>query len=207
MYLNVHPFLWVKTFQEVQKDLQTKGDGMLETIRSVEEFLAERGDDLSPEERAKLQAALTYMKDQYHTLTDTAQSSLAQLDSTINTTLQQNTQRVKISRIYPNCTFFLQCFLKLYFLFICSCLCKAKAEEQLQETQGKIDVLLKELSSLDTSRRKSLSETVPDASVPKGSLNSHNDMLKVRTKLSKLNRVITLIEPWDYSGLIYFCLC
>ncbi|XP_058233494.1 microtubule-actin cross-linking factor 1 isoform X16 [Hemibagrus wyckioides] len=133
--------------KEVQKDLQTKGDGMLETIRSVEEFLAERGGDLSPEERAKLQAALTHMKEQYHTLTDTAQSSLAQLDSTINTTLQQNTQR-------------------------------AKAEEQLQETQGKIDVLLKELSTLDTSKRKSLSETVPDASVPVGSLNSHNDMLK-----------------------------
>ncbi|MCJ8746251.1 hypothetical protein PDJAM_G00139640 [Pangasius djambal] len=133
--------------KEVQKDLQTKGDGMMEAIRSVEEFLAERGEDLSPEERANLQAALTHMKEQYHTLTDTAQSSLAQLDSTINTTLQQNTQR-------------------------------AKAEEQLQETQGKIDVLLKELSSLDTSRGKSLGETVPDANVPGESLNSHNDMLK-----------------------------
>ncbi|XP_047663906.1 microtubule-actin cross-linking factor 1, isoforms 1/2/3/5 isoform X27 [Tachysurus fulvidraco] len=133
--------------KEVQKDLQTKGDGMLETIRSVEEFLAERGEDLSPEERAKLQTALTHMKEQYHTLTDSAQSSVTQLDSTINTTLQQNTQR-------------------------------AKAEEQLQETQGKIDVLLKELSSLDTSRRNSLGETVPDASVPLGSLNSHSDMLK-----------------------------
>ncbi|KAF4073878.1 hypothetical protein AMELA_G00248250 [Ameiurus melas] len=133
--------------KEVQKDLQTKGEGMMETIRSVEEFLAERGEDLSPEERANLQAALSHMKEQYQTLTGTAQSSLAQLDSTINTTLQQNTQR-------------------------------AKAEEQLQETQGKIDVLLKELSSLDTSRRKSLGETVLDANVPMGSLNSHNDMLK-----------------------------
>ncbi|MCI4392014.1 hypothetical protein PGIGA_G00141030 [Pangasianodon gigas] len=133
--------------KEVQKDLQTKGDGMMETIRSVEEFLAERGEDLSPEERANLQAALTHMKEQYHTLTDTAQSSLAQLDSTINTTLQQNTQR-------------------------------AKAEEQLQETQGKIDVLLKELSSLDPSSGKSLGETVPDANLPGESLNSHNDMLK-----------------------------
>lgn len=80
----------------MQKDLQTKGDGMMETIRSVEEFLAEHGEDLSPEERAKLQAALTRMKEQYHTLTDTAQSSLTHLDSTINTTLQQHTQRVKI---------------------------------------------------------------------------------------------------------------
>lgn len=84
-------------FQEVQKDLQTKGDGMMETVRSVEEFLAERGEDLSPEERANLQAALTHMKEQYHALTDTAQSSLAHLDTTINTTLQQNTQRVNIS--------------------------------------------------------------------------------------------------------------
>ncbi|KAI5091811.1 microtubule-actin cross-linking factor 1 isoform X12, partial [Silurus meridionalis] len=133
--------------KEVQKDLQAKGDGMMDTIRSMEEFLAERGDDLSPEERANLQAALTRIKEQYHTLTDTAQSSLAQLDSTINATLQQNTQR-------------------------------AKAEEQLQETQGKIDMLIKELSSLDTSRRQSLGETVPDAIVPARSLDSHNDMLK-----------------------------
>ncbi|XP_060798785.1 microtubule-actin cross-linking factor 1 isoform X10 [Neoarius graeffei] len=133
--------------KEVQKDLQTKGDGMMETVRSVEEFLAERGEDLSPEERANLQAALTHMKEQYHALTDTAQSSLAHLDTTINTTLQQNTQR-------------------------------AKAEEQLQETQGKIDVLLKELSSLDSSRKKSLSETVPDASIPAESLSAHRDVLK-----------------------------
>lgn len=103
---NVHPILCVQNFQEVQKDLQTKGDGMLETIRSVEEFLAERGEDLSPEERAKLQTALTHMKEQYHTLTDSAQSSLTQLDSTINTTLQQNTQRVKISSKYVRIALF-----------------------------------------------------------------------------------------------------
>ncbi|KAM9494125.1 microtubule-actin cross-linking factor 1 isoform 10-T10 [Clarias gariepinus] len=133
--------------KEVQKDLQAKGDDMMETIQSVEAFLAERGEDLSPEERAKLQAALAQMKEQYHTLTDTAKSSLAQLDSTINTTLQQNTQR-------------------------------AKAEEQLQETQGKIDVLLKELSSLDASKVKSFDESVPDSIVPAGSLNSHSDLLK-----------------------------
>lgn len=84
----------------MQKDLQAKGDDMMETIQSVEAFLAEHGEDLSPEERAKLQAALAQMKEQYHTLTDTAKSSLAQLDSTINTTLQQNTQRVKTSRKY-----------------------------------------------------------------------------------------------------------
>lgn len=87
-------------FQEVQKDLHTKGDGMMETIRSVEEFLAERGEALSPEEVANLQAALTHTKEQYHTLTETAQSSLAHLDTAITTTLQQNTQRVNISSKY-----------------------------------------------------------------------------------------------------------
>ncbi|XP_072532164.1 microtubule-actin cross-linking factor 1 isoform X11 [Salminus brasiliensis] len=136
--------------KEVQKDLQTKGDGVMEAVRSVEEFLAERGDDLSPEERANLQGALKRMKEQYSTVTETAQSSLAQLDTAISTTVQQNTQR-------------------------------AKAEEELQETRGKIDTLLEELSSLDTSRRKSLGETVPDAptaTTPEGALISHSDMLK-----------------------------
>lgn len=89
----------------MQKDLQTKADGMMETIRSVEEFLAEHGEDLGPEERASLQAALTHMKEQYHSLTDTAQSSLAHLDSTINTTLQQNTQRVKMTSKYISIAF------------------------------------------------------------------------------------------------------
>uniref|UniRef100_A0A4W5PVB9 Microtubule actin crosslinking factor 1 n=1 Tax=Hucho hucho TaxID=62062 RepID=A0A4W5PVB9_9TELE len=65
------------------------------TIRSVEEFLAEHGDSLSPEERANLQGALSRMKEQYSALTNTAQSSLAQLDTAISTTVQQNTQRAK----------------------------------------------------------------------------------------------------------------
>uniref|UniRef100_A0A674F477 Microtubule actin crosslinking factor 1 n=1 Tax=Salmo trutta TaxID=8032 RepID=A0A674F477_SALTR len=65
------------------------------TIRSVEEFLAEHGDSLSPEERANLQGALSRMKEQYSALTDTAQSSLVQLDTAISTTVQQNTQRAK----------------------------------------------------------------------------------------------------------------
>ncbi|XP_062870373.1 microtubule-actin cross-linking factor 1 isoform X9 [Trichomycterus rosablanca] len=131
----------------VQKELQNKGDGLMETIRSVEEFLAERGEDLSPEERANLQGALARMKEQYQNLTDTTQSSLAQLDSAISTTLQQETQR-------------------------------AKAEEELQNTQGKIDKLLEELSSLDSSSRKAVEETVPDARVSAGTLNSHSEMLK-----------------------------
>uniref|UniRef100_A0A8C7FXA3 Microtubule actin crosslinking factor 1 n=1 Tax=Oncorhynchus kisutch TaxID=8019 RepID=A0A8C7FXA3_ONCKI len=72
--------------QEVQKDLLTRGEGVAETIRSVEEFLAEHGDSLSPEDRANLQGALSRMKEQYSALTDTADSSLAQLDTAISTT-------------------------------------------------------------------------------------------------------------------------
>ncbi|XP_035384751.1 microtubule-actin cross-linking factor 1 isoform X15 [Electrophorus electricus] len=135
--------------KEMQKDLQTKGDGVTEAVRSAEEFLAEHGEDLSAEERASLQEALARMKKQYHTLTDMAQSSLSQLDTAISTTLQQNTQR-------------------------------AKAEEELHETQGKIDMLLEELSS-DTSRKKSHGESVPDAPFslsPESTLSSHYDMLK-----------------------------
>lgn len=108
-------------FQDVQIDLQTKGDCMMETIRSVEEFLAERGEDLSPEERANLQATLTHMKEQYHTLKGTAQSSLAQLDSTINTTLQQNTQRVKISSKYISIAFLFFSASLSGIIFFCCC--------------------------------------------------------------------------------------
>uniref|UniRef100_A0A4W5Q074 Microtubule actin crosslinking factor 1 n=1 Tax=Hucho hucho TaxID=62062 RepID=A0A4W5Q074_9TELE len=89
----LHPSLSLP--QEVQKDLLTRGEGVAETIRSVEEFLAEHGDSLSPEERANLQGALSRMKEQYSALTNTAQSSLAQLDTAISTTVQQNTQRAK----------------------------------------------------------------------------------------------------------------
>uniref|UniRef100_A0A8C7WFL5 Microtubule actin crosslinking factor 1 n=1 Tax=Oncorhynchus mykiss TaxID=8022 RepID=A0A8C7WFL5_ONCMY len=91
--------------QEVQKDLLTRGEGVAETIRSVEEFLAEHGDSLSPEERANLQGALSRMKEQYSALTDTAQSSLVQLDTAISTTVQQNTQRVRVSAICLICIF------------------------------------------------------------------------------------------------------
>lgn len=66
----------------------------METMRSVEEFLAERGDSLSPEERNKLQGALSQMKEQHNSLTNSIQSSLAQVDTAIVTTVQQNTQRV-----------------------------------------------------------------------------------------------------------------
>uniref|UniRef100_A0A671XC21 Microtubule actin crosslinking factor 1 n=1 Tax=Sparus aurata TaxID=8175 RepID=A0A671XC21_SPAAU len=89
----------------------------LKAIRSVEELLTERGESLSPEERKKLQEALATMKEQYSALTDSVNTSLTEVNSAINTTVQQNTQR-------------------------------AKAEEELQETQGQIDSLLNELSSL-----------------------------------------------------------
>uniref|UniRef100_A0A7N6BC15 Microtubule actin crosslinking factor 1 n=1 Tax=Anabas testudineus TaxID=64144 RepID=A0A7N6BC15_ANATE len=74
---------------------EAKGEGIAEAIRSVEEFLAERGEGLSPEERENLQTALLRMKEQYSALTDSANTSLAELDTAINTTVQQNTQRAK----------------------------------------------------------------------------------------------------------------
>lgn len=81
--------------QEVQKDLHTKGEGIAEAIRSVEELLSEQGETLSPEERENLQAALTRMKEQYSALTDSTSTTLSELDTAINNTVQQNTQRVR----------------------------------------------------------------------------------------------------------------
>ncbi|XP_053190365.1 microtubule-actin cross-linking factor 1 isoform X6 [Scomber japonicus] len=84
-----------RKLKDVQKDLQTKKEGIAEAIRSVEDFLAEKGESLSPEEREKLQVALTRMKEQYSALTDSTNTSLSELDTAINTTVQQNTQRAK----------------------------------------------------------------------------------------------------------------
>lgn len=81
--------------QDVQKDLQNKAEGMAEIIRTVEDFLSERGDCLSPEERDSLQGSLRRMKEQYSALTDSANASVTQLETAISTTLQQNTQRVR----------------------------------------------------------------------------------------------------------------
>uniref|UniRef100_A0A672I025 Microtubule actin crosslinking factor 1 n=1 Tax=Salarias fasciatus TaxID=181472 RepID=A0A672I025_SALFA len=67
----------------------------LKAIRSVEEFLAERGESLSPEERQNLQGALTKLKEQYSALTDSADTSVSELDTAISATVQQNTQRVR----------------------------------------------------------------------------------------------------------------
>lgn len=84
----------------MEKDIQTKSDSLIETIRSVEEFLSDQGDTLSPEEKTKLQAALSQMKEQHSSLTNSVHSSLAQVDTAIVTTQQQNTQRVSSSHTY-----------------------------------------------------------------------------------------------------------
>ncbi|XP_038580127.1 microtubule-actin cross-linking factor 1 isoform X13 [Micropterus salmoides] len=142
-----------KKLKEVQKDLQTKQEGIAEAIRSVEELLAERRESLHPEERQNLQVALTRLKEQYSALTDSANMSLSEVDTAINTTVQQNTQR-------------------------------AKAEEELQETQGQIDCLLNELSSLNQPGGRGLgSGVVKDFtdgsfSQPEGAVMSHTEMLQ-----------------------------
>ncbi|KAG7457647.1 hypothetical protein MATL_G00229410 [Megalops atlanticus] len=135
-----------RELKEVQRDLHTRGDGVMETVRGVEEFLAERGDSLSAEERAGLQRALSQVREQYSSLTDTTQSSLAQLDTTISTTVQQNTQR-------------------------------AKAVEELQETQGKIDTLLNELSALQQPA-DAMQTDAPSSQQPGGALQSHCETLQ-----------------------------
>uniref|UniRef100_A0A671XAT0 Microtubule actin crosslinking factor 1 n=1 Tax=Sparus aurata TaxID=8175 RepID=A0A671XAT0_SPAAU len=85
----------VNVLQEKQNKLKTKQEGIAEAIRSVEELLTERGESLSPEERKKLQEALATMKEQYSALTDSVNTSLTEVNSAINTTVQQNTQRVR----------------------------------------------------------------------------------------------------------------
>ncbi|XP_036948787.1 microtubule-actin cross-linking factor 1 isoform X12 [Acanthopagrus latus] len=142
-----------KKLKEVEKDLKTKREGIAEAIRSVEELLAERGESLSPEERKKLQEALATMKEQYGALTDSVNTSLTEVNSAINTTVQQNTQR-------------------------------AKAEEELQETQGQIDSLLNELSSLSQPGGRGVGSGVTrdvvdiPFSQPGGAVLSHTEMLQ-----------------------------
>ncbi|XP_046874566.1 microtubule-actin cross-linking factor 1 isoform X2 [Hypomesus transpacificus] len=142
-----------RELKEVQKDLQTRGDGVTETIRSVEDFLSEHGDNLTPEEKTNLQEALARMKEQYGTLKDSTHSSLAKLDTTISTTVQQNTQR-------------------------------AKAVEDLQKTQGKIDSLLGQLSTLSqpgsasSGAGRSVIDAPSSSSPPDSTLETHTDMLQ-----------------------------
>lgn len=80
--------------QAVQQDLLTKHEGLAEAIRSVEDLLADKGDSLSPQERENLQVALTRMKEQYSALTDAVEMSLSDVDTAINTAVQQNMQKV-----------------------------------------------------------------------------------------------------------------
>ncbi|XP_034560537.1 microtubule-actin cross-linking factor 1 [Notolabrus celidotus] len=141
-----------KKLKEVQKDLQTKRENISEAIRSAEELLAERGEGLNPEEKKNLQETLTKMKEQYSALTDSANTSLSELDTAINTTVQQNTQR-------------------------------AKAEEELQETQGQIDTLLTQLSSLNQPGKVVGSRRIQDvadtsSAQPEGAVTSHTEMLQ-----------------------------
>lgn len=148
----------------------------------MEEFLSDRGDSLSPEERAKLQGALSQMKEQHSSLSKAIHSSLAQVDTAIVTTLQQNTQRVSCSHIisFSVCQHVLLIFFTYCHVFL---LPKAKAEEQMQETQESIDTLLRELSSLDDSKRRSLGDSVtdtPSSVTQENALNSHRDVLQVR---------------------------
>ncbi|XP_053719860.1 microtubule-actin cross-linking factor 1 isoform X20 [Synchiropus splendidus] len=84
-----------KNLKEVQKTLQGKGEAIAEAIRSVEDFLAERGDNLSAEERDNLKAALAQMKEQYNSLTHSADTLESDLDTAISATVQQNTQKAK----------------------------------------------------------------------------------------------------------------
>ncbi|XP_056154000.1 microtubule-actin cross-linking factor 1 [Lampris incognitus] len=145
-----------KELKDLHKDLQTKREGVAETIRLVEDLLAERGDILSVEERENLQGTLSKMKEQYAALTDSANTSLTELDTAISTTMHQNTQR-------------------------------AKAVEELQETQAKIDSLLEDLSSLDQPGRGGagfeaaldVTDAPLSSTQPEGTLRSRTDMLQL----------------------------
>ena len=78
---------------------------------------------------------------------------------------------------------------------------KAKAEEELQETQGQIDSLLKDLSSLSrpATKRNGFNGAVDvvdsAASPPEGAVKSHTDMLQVRHYL--LPQLLLLLLLFD----------
>nr|XP_057902366.1 microtubule-actin cross-linking factor 1 isoform X20 [Doryrhamphus excisus] len=138
-----------KKLKEVQRDLQTRAEEITEAIRSVEDFLAERGDGLSPEEREKLQVELVHMKERYGSLTDSANISVSQLDTAIDATVRHITQR-------------------------------AKAFEELQETQAQMDSLLQDLQcSPDRA-----AEDVPDLSTsqPDSTVASHTEALQAELR-------------------------
>ncbi|XP_036070195.1 microtubule-actin cross-linking factor 1 isoform X6 [Oryzias melastigma] len=138
-----------KRLKEVQKDLQAKGEALADAIRSAEEFLAERGESLSPEEKENLQKKLAILKEQYSALTNSTDASVSELNTAITTAVQQNTQR-------------------------------AKAVEDLQETQSQIDSLL---SSLKQPNNEGSTGTFQDStdsldSQPEGAVMSHTERLQ-----------------------------
>ncbi len=144
------------------------------------------------------------MKEQHSSLTNSVRSSLAKVDTAIVTTVQQNTQKVSSSHfVLFNLSAFLIKKINHYLIFL---LPKAKAEEQMQETQEKIDTLLRELSSLDDSKRRSLGNTVtdtPSSGPPENALNSHSDMLQVRF----FNICcIDHYQFYQYGNSIQFCM-
>lgn len=122
--------LLLLSVQEVEKDLQIKSDLLNETMRSVEEFLSDRGDSLSSEERAKLQGALSQMKEQHSSLTKSIHSSLAQVDTAIVTTQQQNTQRVSCPHMYMYIYFFSICQHVFFFFYSLSCFASVQGESR-----------------------------------------------------------------------------
>ncbi|XP_054619826.1 microtubule-actin cross-linking factor 1, isoforms 1/2/3/4 isoform X6 [Dunckerocampus dactyliophorus] len=136
-----------KKLKEVQKDLRTRAEDVAEAIRFVEDFLVERGDSLSPEEREQLQVALARLKDQYSTLMDSADTLASQLDTAINVTVQHNTQR-------------------------------AKAFEELQETQVQIDSLLKDLQSSPNQAAQDVTDH--STSQPDCTVASHTEALQAK---------------------------
>ena len=88
-------------------------------------------------------------------------------------------------RLVPDVHMVPYVFLKELIPNVCSPpLLQAKAEEELQETQGQIDSLLKDLSSLNQPGRRGAgsAQTVVDApfSQPEGAVLSHTEMLQVR---------------------------
>ncbi|XP_069051429.1 microtubule-actin cross-linking factor 1 isoform X15 [Lepisosteus oculatus] len=81
--------------RDVQRDLQSRGDGVTEALRCVEEFLGERGGALSPEDRGSLQARLSAIRGQYSALQERAESSERELDRAVTTALQAQTQKAR----------------------------------------------------------------------------------------------------------------
>ncbi|KAJ0055113.1 hypothetical protein NL108_009860, partial [Boleophthalmus pectinirostris] len=142
-----------RKLKEVQKDLQSKSDGIAEAIRSVEELLAEKGDSLSPEERANLQGALAKMKEQYSALTDTANTSLCEVDSAISTTVQQNTQRAKAEEELQET--------------------RGQIDSLLNELSS-----LNQLGAKGTGFNGTLDSVQSALSPPEGAVKSHTDMLQ-----------------------------